>query len=188
MLLILIFFLFPFFFFLIFLFSSINTAIANQTDDTNYFAQFAPKNNSATISILEEIDAKRDEKGGIIIYGKIKLPVQTKLMINFGEANKKEVLGQTNAFVGIDGQFKSEGAMMNGAMPYSAGTYWVTVISYFNTIWQSPDVLFQTGENGIKLPAKSLSPGGDKLLGDGPHFQETRIIKIDDFNATSSTY
>lgn len=128
-------------------------------------------------SLIQELATKRDNQGGVIVYGKVNLPTQTKLMIEFGPTKQKRVFGQSDAIVGANGQFQSEG-FTNGGKPYGAGSYRATVISYFNTNWQSPSILAQTGENGTKLPASALIPDDSEFPNEGRHLEETRMVML----------
>ena len=119
--------------------------------------------------LLSEISSRRNNNGGIVIFGKISLPKETKLM--FDLVRGSSLKGQTDVFVSNDSGYFESGPFTDGGKPHPAGTYKVKIVAYFTKIWQSPKVLAQVGENGSKLPASTLKPDDPEFPKAGGHLE-----------------
>jgi hypothetical protein len=129
---------------------------------------FGFKSNIYGQSLIQQISAQRDNNGGIFIIGQAKLPKGTKLMIDIGLGNR--LVGQSTVFLNDGGNFKSE-SFTAGGKPHPAGTYKVTIVSYFTKIWQNSEVIAKVGENGILLPQALLSPDDPEFPNAARHLE-----------------
>ena len=100
-----------------------------------------------------DVGAVRNLKGLIIFRGSTNLPDDTKLGVDLSLRTKR-IIGQDKMLV-KDGRFLSEG-FNNNAEPWPPGKYRVRIISYFNKLWQTPELLDIIGPGGIKLPLGGL--------------------------------
>ncbi|MHB0998281.1 MAG: hypothetical protein ACYC27_03465 [Armatimonadota bacterium] len=109
----------------------------------------AKKETAKTSSFIRlNATAVRNISGGLVIMGSTNLPDGTKIGVELYKDNKLEAK-DFDVFV-KSGKFKSTG-FMNKTKPISQGPYRVHILSYFNSSWQSPEVLEFVGEDGANL-------------------------------------
>ncbi|MBT2771060.1 hypothetical protein J7J47_02295 [Halomonas sp. ISL-60] len=97
-----------------------------------------------------EAFAERDTNGRIIVFGKVNLPNDTKLMISVRESGGGLLYGQDKCAV-RHGAFSSKG-FSNKGHPLPAKRYHIAIVSYFNGAWRQPEsVLSGVGSLGHRL-------------------------------------
>lgn len=120
-------------------------------------------------SLIQNLSAKRDNVGGIIISGKIKLPKKTKIWIELPNG------GQAETYVSDNGNFEG-GPFTNKGRIYSAGNYKIMITSHFTRYWQSSDILTQVGEGGKLLESSTLIPEDPEFPKGGRYLKESMSV------------
>ena len=127
-------------------------------------------------SLLAELVAIRDREGKIILKGRLLLPLSTKVMLSLRKlgAGRSE-FAQSEVHLDESGSFETEG-FSDGRSPLAPGPYHVEAVSYFNEIWQTPEVLARVGAGGALLPSRLLVPDDAEFPKNGGHFNLVRKI------------
>lgn len=129
-----------------------------------------------TKSLVESLMAKRDDRGAVIIEGKALLPRNTKIVVDVyaGRSRKgKDLVGESKTVVGFQSAFN--------AGPFEipkSGTYTVQVTSFFNEIWQSPEILSLVGREGVNLPRSALDLNDPEFPQQGGYLWYAKTVQI----------
>ncbi len=116
-------------------------------------------------SLIQGVSARRDNTGGVIVYGKAKLPKNTKIWIEVANG------GQAEVFISDNGKFEG-GAFTNKGKPYAVGNYKIVIESHFTKYWQTNDILSQVGEGGKLLPSTALIPDDPEFPNSDKHLKQ----------------
>lgn len=127
-----------------------------------------------TNNILKALQPFRDKRGAIHFVGEIKLPHNTKIMLDFRKADEERVLGQMKGWVqnplypktvglfNTSESYDKKGYVIPGrngftnkGVPYPKRKYSIEILCYFSSAWQNTGVLKIT-QKGQKLKGDNL--------------------------------
>jgi hypothetical protein len=125
-------------------------------------------------SLLQELAAVRQPDGAVVVEGRVELPAGTKLRLILRADKTMAELGMAETRVVSGGGFRSPPFLAEGRKPFPAGPCNVVILSYFNQLWQTPEVMNQVGDGGNKLAVSRLTAHKQDEFGRaGFHFEVT---------------
>ncbi len=138
-----------------------------------------------TISLIHELRAFRDEKGGLVIELKALLPKGTGVYIQVYAPGSKDPLDRVTKSISNDARLQTEKLGDGGTLrsaPFNApvaGAYRVEVSSVFNGNWQNADVLALVGNSGTKLPPSALDPDDREFPKAGGSLKFSTVVNVE---------
>lgn len=121
------------------------------------------------------ISAERNNLNGVVIIGETNLPDGTKLGIELIHG-KKAGAQDYSVFVS-SGKFRSASFTNNGA-PIPEGKQKVHVLTYFNELWQSQEILKLVGNKGQQLKPSKIIRVEDSLLIDSDRMLDYSTVLL----------
>jgi hypothetical protein len=138
-----------------------------------------------TLSLIQELRASRDEKGGLVIELKALLPKGTGVYIQVFAPSSKDPLERVTKSTSNDARLQTEKLGDGGTVrsaPFVApvaGAYRVEVSSSFNGNWQNADVLALVGNSGTKLPTSALEPDDREFPKAGGSLKFSTVVNVE---------
>jgi len=138
-----------------------------------------------TISLIQELRASRDEKGGLVIELKALLPKGTGVYVQVFVPGAKDPLERVTKSTSNDARLNTERLGDGGTLrsqPFKAlvaGAYRVEVSSVFNGNWQNADVLALVGDSGTKLPLSALDPDDREFPKAGGSLKFSTVVNVE---------
>jgi hypothetical protein len=127
-------------------------------------------------SLVESVRARRNERGDVVVDGRLLLPESTRVWIELYPAASPpdaDPSGRAELYLGPGGSFETEALK---APP--ASEFRILITSHFTRSWQSSDVLAAVGAGGAKLPAGALTPNDPNNSAAGSHLEVASLVKV----------
>ena len=138
-------------------------------------SQLPKGNQSASPKELFQSISAESSDNGITIYGKVRgLPSGTKIrveIIQLPDHSRIRGEGPMNSNVLVDeGAFKAK-IINSDQVPFPAGSYSIRITSYFNSSWQSGDVLNKAGVTDLDSLGRSAVNTDPRAIPDSSDFK-----------------
>ena len=163
---------------IVFLIVSISVFCGRKKEKTTVFK--AEETSKPTYVLPDEITleftAERGGAGEIVIVGSTNLPDGTKIGAQLLSTDNK-VQGQDFEIYISGGRFRSAG-FSNNYNPWAAGNHNVNVFTYFNEVWQSPEILKITGKGGANVKGNVIKLEDPELIDSDKIMELTRIVQF----------
>lgn len=134
--------------------------------------QKSPNWRPSSGSIVEDITGKWTKNGGVIFFGKAKLPKGTVIWFQV-DSGKEHKLS-----VGDGERFETPPLFQDSGELFSEGSHSAAVTAHFNGAWQSPHILALVGDEGKNLPALALVPEDKEFPNAGGHLSVTTNVVL----------
>jgi hypothetical protein len=165
--------------------ATIALACGSQACRSSQAEQSTPKGSTAeaytpppqgTASLVESVQARRTPNGDVIVAGKLRLPVATRVWVELfpaASAADADPVARAELYLAPGGAFETEALKAPDATDIR-----VAITSHFTRSWQAQEVLTAVGAGGMKLPKSALKPDNPGNPQSAGHLEYASVVKV----------